>query len=451
MPVNSSRVSRRGFLSGVGMAGLSAGPISASVLSESLPSVADAIAHLAPRGALDESYWWKVRGQFNLKDGLTFMNTGTSGPTPRIVLDVQTRVAREVSEDPTDCYRFDDRELVRDKAAEFVGVSSDELTLTRNTTEGMAVFAQGLDWREGDEVVMAFDEHPWPIFIYQQLERRYGIKIRWVELPALPGSSDEVFNLYERAITPKTRAIMVSHMMYTTGLLTPVKALSALARRKGLLISVDGAHPVGMLDVNVKDIGCHHYAAAGQKWLLCGTGTGLCFVDEEIQDKIWSSVYVPPDLEESYAHYATGARKYDWGGQRNAPAGLGMAAAIELQQVIGKKNIERRVREINSYFRDELSKIEGVQMLTPHDPELAAALTTFTIREIPIENIVDGVMERDRIYFRPLDHHLYLGTVEHEDLKAVRASIHFFNMPGEVDRLLACLRHVAKNYSDYMG
>ena len=78
------------------------------------------------------------------------MNTGTSGPTPRIVLDVQTRVAREVSEDPTDCYRFDDRELVRDKGAEFVGVSSDELTLTRNTTEGMAIFAQGLDWREGD-------------------------------------------------------------------------------------------------------------------------------------------------------------------------------------------------------------------------------------------------------------------------------------------------------------
>ena len=139
---------------------------------------------------------------------------------------------------------------------------------------------------------MAFDEHPWPIFIYQQLERRYGIKIRWVELPALPGSSDEVFNLYERAITPKTHAIMVSHIMYTTGLLTPVKALSELTRRKGLLISVDGAHPVGMLDVNMKDIGCHHYAAAAQKWLLCGTGTGLCFLDEEIQDKIWSSVYV---------------------------------------------------------------------------------------------------------------------------------------------------------------
>jgi len=448
MPPKYSRVSRRGFLRGTagaaaaaGVAGLSSGLPSTSVLAEGLPSVSDTLSHLAPRGAIDESYWWKVRRQFNLKDGLTFMNTGTSGPTPQVVIDVQARVARDVAEDPTDCYRFEDREVVRDRVAEFVGVSSDDVTLTRNTTEGMAVFALGLDWREGDEVLMAHDEHPWPVFNYQQLERRYGIKIRWIELPAPTESADAVFDLYEKAITPKTRAIVVSHMMYTTGLLTPVKALSELARRRGLLISVDGAHPIGMLDTNVRDIGCHHYAAAGQKWLLCGTGTGLCFVHEEVRDQIWSALYVPPDLPEPYIRYAKGARKYDWGGQRNAPAGLGMAAAIELQQTIGVKNIEQRVREMSQYFREELSKIDGVQVLTPADPDLAAGLTTFTIREIPVENIVDGAMKRDRIYLR---------TLEHEDLRAVRASLHFFNMPEEVDRLLSGIAHMAKNYSDYM-
>lgn len=153
-------VTRRGFLGGsiaAAVGGLSSGLFTrkAWAVADVIPSCATALEDLVPKGTLDESYWWKVRGQFNILDGMAFMNNGTLGPTSRLVLDVNERVAREIAEDPRNGYRFHDREVVRGEIAEFVGGSIDEIAITRNTTEGMNIFAMGIDWNEGDEVLMA--------------------------------------------------------------------------------------------------------------------------------------------------------------------------------------------------------------------------------------------------------------------------------------------------------
>ena len=116
-------------------------------------------------------------------------------------------------------------------------------------------------------------------------------------MPSPPESVDQIVKIYERAMTPKTRLIMVSHMTYVTGLITPIKALADLAHSKGALISVDGAHPLGMLDLDLKATGIDHYAAAGQKWLLAGTGSGVCYVKRDVQDKVWPLMGTPPDRQ----------------------------------------------------------------------------------------------------------------------------------------------------------
>lgn len=439
----SNRLSRRRFLgaSTAAAAGFAASPSFAASRGFAAgpdPSVAAALEDLAPAGAPDEAYWWKVRGQFNLLDGMTFMNNGTLGPSSRVVLDTMERVAREVAEDPRNGYRFGDRETVREQLAAFLGAEPGEMALVRNTTEGMRVFAHGLDWREGDEVLMNPHEHPWPIQIYRALEQRRGIAIRWVEVPWPPESPEQVLDLYREAMGPKTRALVVSHAMYPTGLIMPVTELCALARERGVLSSVDGAHPVGMMEVDLHAMGCDHYAGAGQKWLLAGTGTGMAFVRSDLQEQIWPDCWLP--AEEEGVHQKE-ARKYDFGGQRNAPSVLGMGAALQLQDTIGKAVIEARLRELNDPLREELAAIPGVRLFTPTDRRMSAALTTFSVGEIPVKNIVDGVMERAGIFIR---------TVEKPDLSAVRSSVHFYNLPGEVERLVEAVRHLASHPDRYL-
>lgn len=448
MSKEADGLSRRGFLgssvaAAVGglTAGSFAGGFGTRVQAQGTPSVALSLADLKPTGPLDEAYWWKVRSQFNLIDGLTFMNNGTEGPVPRVVVDANERYVREIAENPSDNYRRDDVDLIRTQVATFVGATADEIAILRSTTEGMNTFAHGLDWKAGDEVLYCTHEHGGGIGPYKTLEKRKGIKIVTIEIPSPAESIDQIVGLYEKAITPKTRVIMVSHMPYVTGTIMPVKELTELAHRKGLLISIDGAHPLGMLDLNLKEMGCDHYSAAGQKWLLSGTGNGVCYMKRDIQPKVWPLMgFADPAAEEREG--AKGARKYEMFGQRNVPSALGLGAAIELQDTIGKKNIEDRDRTLSTRLRTGLKDIPGVKLWTPSDPKLSCGLTLFSVRDIPMANVQKAIYAHDRIYIRTM------GT---GNLNACRAATHLYNMPEEVDRLIASVKYVSENAGKFMS
>lgn len=442
----SFQVSRRRFLGGsaAALGGLSTGLLGDVLQAQpKAPPRAMALAALKPSGALDEAYWWKVRGQFNVVDGLTFMNNGTYGPTPRVVLEALGKYERELAEDPTDNYRNEGRDDVRKRMAAFVGATADEIALTRSTSEGMNIFIRGLDWKAGDEVVYCTHEHGGGIQPLLQIEARYGVKLVKVDVPSPPESVDQVVKIYERAMTAKTRLIMVSHMTYVTGLITPIKELAALAHSKGALISVDGAHPLGMLDLNLAATGIDHYAAAGQKWLLAGTGTGVCYVKRDVQDKIWPLMgYADLKTANDPKAASYGARRYELGGQRNVPSFMAMAEAMEFHDAIGRKNVEARVRQLSTKLRAGLKGIPGVKMWTSEDPQFAAGLTLFSVHTIPMENVVKGIYDFN---------HVWIRTMATGNLNGVRAATHVYNTPDEVDRLLEAVTHVAKNASRYMS
>jgi selenocysteine lyase/cysteine desulfurase len=236
---------------------------------------------------------------------------------------------------------------------------------------------------------------------------------------------DQVVKIYERAITPRTKVIMVSHMPYVTGQIFPVKELADLAHAHNILISVDGAHPLGMLDLNLTALGVDHYAAAGQKWLLAGSGTGMLYVKRSLQERIWPLMgYVDAKAWTAPDSTSKGARKYELGGQRNAPSFIAMGAAIDFQEAIGKGNVEARVRQLGTKLRKGLAEIPGVKLWTSNEPRFAAGLTA------------------NRVWIR---------TMATGNLNAVRASTHVYNMPDEVEKLLDAVSYVAKNSSRFMS
>jgi selenocysteine lyase/cysteine desulfurase len=435
-----SGLSRRGFIGGTvtaAVGGFAAGLSQANARAFGGQSLTPALSldSLKPTGPLDEAYWWKVRSQFNVVDGLTYMNNGTLGPMPRAVFDANERYMREIMEDPTNSGRAEEIDKVREKVAQFVGATADEIALTRSTTEGMNIFAHGYDWKAGDEVLYCTHEHGGGTGPYKNLEKRAGIKIVTVAIPAPPESVDQIVGLFEKAITPRTKVIMVSHVTYVTGLVTPVKELADLAHRRGLLISVDGAHPLGLMDLDLHALGVDHYAAAGQKWLMCGTGTGVCYVKRDVQDRIWELMGPPADPKR-------GARKYEEFGQRDVPSALGMGAAIDLQLAIGKKNIEARDRALSTRLRNGLKDIPGVKLWTSNNPMLSTGLTLFSVRDIPMANVQKAIMSRDRVYIRTM------GT---GNLNGCRAATHLYNMPEEVDKLINSVKYVAENATKFMS
>lgn len=444
----SSGLSRRRFLgtSAAALAGLSTRVgVGQAAGQSSMPYVSLPLAELAPNGTPNEAYWLKVRSQFNLIDGLTFMNNGTLGPVPQVVQDAQIRYAREVAQDPTNGYRFEDVDAVRARVAAFTGADAEEIAITRSTTEGMTIFARGLDWSEGDEVLMCSHEHFGGKGPYYSLRDQYGITINVIDVPSPPESVSQIVDLYERALTPRTKVIVVSHITYVTGLVMPIKEIAQMAHRHGVLVSADGAHPLGMLDLDLHALGCDHYSAAGQKWLLAGTGTGVCYVRKDVVDRVNPMVaadmaHETPEMQEMLRTFLAGAKKFEMFGQRNVPSALGMTSAIDLQETIGKRNIEARVRQLGDRLRAGLQEISGVKLWTSTNAALNAGLTLFSVRDLPMNAIVQGILERDRIYIR---------TMDTGNLNAVRASTHFYNTPDEVDRLLAAVRYVADHPSDY--
>jgi len=322
-----------------------------------------------------------------------------------------------------------------------VGADADEIVLTRSTTEGIKIFCHGLELKAGDEVLMGSLDHPETFDVYRSREERHGIRINVVDLPMPAQSADQLLSLYEKAITPRTRVLVATHAVYVNGTLFPIKALAEMAHRHGLLISVDGAHGIGQLDLNLHDLGIDHYSCSGQKWLLAGTGTGVCYVKREVQRQVLSDIHVDANV--------VGARKYERSGQRNIPTALGMGAAVDFHSAVGKKNIEMRDRELNMRVKMGLKDIPGVKVWTPSPAELSTGVTTFSIGDFPSANIVKAVMDLEGINIVRLPYQVPYYRTPGPVLNAARASTHFYNSPAEVDRLIKAVRTIATNSGKY--
>ena len=380
----------------------------------------------------DGAYWDALRKHYLFEDGFLMMNNGTAGPMPKPVFNTLMHYFEMQVTNPYNVYNYLPRkkEEVRLKLARFIGCSPDEVVFSRNTTEGMNFVASGLDMKEGDEVIMSNMEHPGGIHPWKFKEKRFGIKIKEVKIGLPPKSVDEFVDSFAKEITPRTKIISISHTVYKSGLIAPMKELSKLAHDKGILIVADSAHGIGMLNLNMKELGIDFWASSPYKWMGAPTGVGVFYASKEAQDKIWPTI-VTGGWE------AKTARKFETTGQRADALVMALGEAIDFHNVIGKSRVDRRIKALAKHLKDGLKTIKGVKIHTSDDPYLSGGLTAFSIKGIEdLGKVVDYVREKYNIVIRTV------GS-KSDGTYGIRVSTNIFVSKKHIDLLLEGIGYVA--------
>ena len=419
-------VDRRGFLSSfAGAAGLTAG---LGLRGELFAQVSQAPAALPAKSLYDsneEAYWTEMRKQFVIPADEVYLNNGTVGSSPapvlRAIFDGYNETEQMAQKDPEDypIWGYGAWNEFRDPLAAFVGCTRDEIALVRNATEANSYIANGVDLKAGDEVLMTDQEHPGGEHPWDLRAKRYGIVLKKLPLPKPVPNAAAVLNIFNDAITPRTRVIFFSHITTVTGVVLPAKELCALARSKGILSAVDGAHVVGMMTLNLHDLGCDMYSSSPHKWLFATKGSGFLYVRDEVIDRIWSTV-----TTEGWDDTKIRAERFQRFGSSNVPALWGLRASLKLANDIGMDRIEKRHRKMADYILGEMVK-RGAESWTSPDAALRCAIATVNVPGLKRMDLENWLWQTKKIRIRG------------GEPSKLRLSTPYYLLRKDVDRYLA--------------
>ncbi|MCU1239379.1 MAG: aminotransferase [Candidatus Acidoferrum typicum] len=427
-------VDRRGFLSS--FAGAAAAGATLNFGGELFARAAQAPAQLPDRGLYDsneEAYWAELRKQFVIPADEVYLNNGTVGSSPapvlRAIFDGYNETEKMAQSDPEDypIWGYAAWNEFRDPLAAFIGCKRDEVALVRNATEANSYIANGVDLKPGDEVLMTDQEHPGGEHPFNLRAKRYGIVVKKVTLPKPVPNAASVLNLINDAITPRTRVLFFSHITTVTGVVLPAKELCALARSKGILSAVDGAHVPGMMSLNLHDLGCDMYSSSPHKWLQATKGSGFLFVRDEVIDRVWNTI-----ATEGWDDTKIRAERFQRIGSSNVPALWGLRASIKLANDIGMERIEKRHRKMADYLLGEMVK-RGAESWTSPDASLRCAIATVNVPGVQRTELEKWLWQTKKIRIRG------------GDPSKLRLSTPYYLLRKEVDRFLAAFdeyRHV---------
>lgn len=411
--------SRRDFLRSVAVP---------AVMPASWTTFAAALQGAAPSDQ-PEKFWALVKAQFPLEDKLLYLNAANVCPASRPVMDRHAAFLRDFHANPSfqnrDKY-LPLRESLRSKIAALLRVSADEIAITRNTSEGTNIVVAGVDLQPGDEVIITDHNHPSNNDSWKLRAKRDGFVVKSVPVHIPARNKDELIASIERAVTPRTKVISVTHLTSTTGILYPVREIGHLARKHKCYLHVDGAQTFGAIDVDLSQIPCDSWSTSAHKWPMGPLEAGILYVRENRVREIWPSI-----VTAGWADDLRGARKFEVFGQRDDPRIVALDAAIDFLQMIGIGNIEARVRTLASHAKAGLAKLPNVQLKTNREPELSAGVIKFQLTNMPVKRAYNTLWEK---------HRLAIAMTPSGDSEGLRFSPHIYNSLEEIDRAVAAVK-----------
>jgi isopenicillin-N epimerase len=379
-----------------------------------------------------DRYWAELRRQWLLAADRINLNCGSVGCSPLPVLRamIDHLLSAEAFREPDyPWFGYEEnrrlREL-RDALATFLHCRRDELALVRNATEGNNVVCNGLDMKSGEEALLTDQEHPGGRCCWEQKAARFGIRLNFVKLPKPPASSNEIVDRFAKALTPRTRIVVFSHITTVTGLVLPVKEICQIARKRGILTHVDGAHAIGQIPLDVHDLGCDFYVTSPHKWLMAPKGTGTLFIREELLERLWVNV-----ATSEYRNYKQKAYRFSNFGTSNLSVMVGLKAALDFFHTIGPARIYERIHNLASRVRDHVRKYPQLRLANASADTIFGGLVSFEPVKGDLKRVVQECAVRDiRIAGGP---------------DRIRVATHIFTQPTELNSFFDALDRGLRN------
>ncbi|HVJ54907.1 MAG TPA: aminotransferase class V-fold PLP-dependent enzyme [Aliidongia sp.] len=374
----------------------------------------------------DENRWAEIRKNFEVASGYINLENGYFGIQPAPVLAAFQRYTAQVNAETSHFLRLRFPTLLEEvmaALAAFTGAAADELVLTRNATESMNIIAQGYPFQPGDNVLLGAHDYDHVVPIFEQIAERKGITLTRLVMPLHPRDDDEIVQLYERAIGPRTKVILATHMIHLTGQIIPVAKISKMAKGYGVDVMVDAAHSFAHVEFKLPDLASDFAAVNLHKWLGAPLGVGLAYIKRErigeIEPLFADSVFPKGDIRR-LAHFGT-----------TPPATiLAIRDAIDFHNGIGGANKEARLRYLKNHWMERVRDFGQIELLTPLDPARSCGIGAFRVKGLSSEAVYDYLWD---------EHKIFTVARNVDDGPAVRVTPHLYNTVEDLDRLVEAL------------
>ena len=371
--------------------------------------------------AADETFWAEVARAFTVDRTLVNLNNGGVSPSPGFVQDAMKRHLDYSNEAPT--YTMwkilePQREGVRKRMAREWGVDAEEIAFTRNASEGLQTVQFGYDLSAGDEVLTTTQDYGRMLTTFRQRERREGIVMNQIRVPVPAEDPAEVVRRFEEAITPRTRLILMCHMINLTGQILPVRDIVRMARGYDIPVIVDGAHAMAHFPFKLPELECDNYATSLHKWLFAPHGTGLLYVRKDEIPNIWPLMAAPDSRSGDI-------RKYEEIGTHPAANYLAIGEALTFHQGIGAERKAARLIHLRDYWANRLLENDRVSLNTSQKPGFACGIGNVHVDGLDTAALSNWLWSEHRIINVPIGH---------EECTGLRISPSVYTTLEELDR-----------------
>ncbi len=380
----------------------------------------------------DEAFWGEVARAFSVDRTLVNLNNGGVSPSPTFVQDAMKRHLDYSNEAPT--YTMwkilePQREGVRARIAREWGVHTEEVAFTRNASEGLQICQFGYDLAPGDEVLTTTQDYGRMLTTFRQRERREGIVMRQIKVPVPAEDPAEVVRLFEEAITPKTRLILMCHMINLTGQILPVRDIVSMARTHDIPVIIDGAHAMAHFPFKLSDLECDNYSTSLHKWLFAPHGTGLLYVRRENIPGIWPVMAAPDRMDGDI-------RKYEEIGTHPAANYLAIGEALTFHQGIGSERKAERLIYLRDYWANRLLENDRVSLNTSQKPGFACGIANVHVEGLDTAALSNWLWNAHQIINVPIGH---------EECRGLRISPSVYTTLEELDRFSEAMEWAIKH------
>ncbi len=381
--------------------------------------------------AEDNAFWEQIRQQYILKPDYINLENGYYNFLPQPILNKYIQHIKEINYQGSYYMRtvqWENKQKSVIALSEIAGCSPDELIITRNTTESLDTIIGGIHWQAGDEAIMAEQDYGAMLDMFKLVSERHGVVNKIISVPNHPKDDAEIVDLYKNAITPKTKVILVSHMINITGQILPIKKISEMAHQYGVQVIVDGAHAFAHIQYSIADLGCDYYAASLHKWLSVPLGAGILFVKKEHIKNIWP-LFGDNEKDQNKI------KRINHTGTHPVHTDLTIPDSIAYYQMIGPAKKEARLRYLQQYWTSKVKDNSNIILNTPTTPDRSCAISNVGIKNMKPAILAERLMK---------EHKIFTVAIDYANVQGCRITPNLYTTTKELDVFVAALKTLSK-------